>query len=883
MGDLLAEIQVLKAELAEARAETARLSGQKAQTSAVRDVRQILRDMRLARGTAPPLADWPDEFVYVHDRAGYFIELDETALDLYGRADTAVRDLNVLDIVGPEFRRLMEQNIQNGFANVGATNKFAMRTLTTKGDSVWLEVTAHLDGEEGSRRVRGVARIIDTPGPEYRRFKRAVRGAGFGLWDRDMVTDRIWVNNWLKQMIGIAAPYLTRDELHAAIHPDDREKVLEALVFHVQKLTDQYECVYRIMHKDEQKYHWVQSRGSVTRNPQGLMTHISGSMLDITARKEAESLFELLVETDQNMIFVKDVEGRFHFINHALARLYGTTPENAYGKTDEYFCATKKQIARFHEHDRKVLNGEYLRMPVHECVRDAEGSFRWYRTRKVKLEIGGQPALLGVATEVTDLVKARRRTKRQRTLLNAVMNLVPIIIDCKDRAGNYTLVNQAFLDFVGRRSPADVKGLCVSDLLPAEEAKCVLDADKAIVSGEHQAAVEVSIPDQHGRTRVLRITKLPLVNSRKGIVGVLSVAQDVTDQKEQLNKEQDRFRRIAEFARVGIFEADARGQTLWINPEGKALEELEPDEDPSNWDKHLDEGKKEQVLQAWAEFVGNCLNSPDPAHHEMEIEEVFRTKDGQQRFLQVLVRATRSAEGTLSGFVGTFKDITDIKRMMEALGITLRAIEHDINNSVRALEALFDRFGTLAVSGPDQALIEAGRHSVKALEDLGKMARRQTGLGTDDEEFALLAAVRSFEIVNMARKGMAEKPAIVTVDPLVPERVIGPRVALMHVLQNLLKNAANRDDVSRPMLSATFDRRDATGIDVRFVVEDDGNGLSDDEFKRITEKFLQPPEALERYSHRWSARSTESAYRSANYGWRRLGRSWKSVVGGTRS
>src|SRR5262249_27487878 len=160
-------------------------------------------------------------------------------------------------------------------------------------------------------------------------------------------------------------------------------------------------------------------------------------------------------------------------------------------------------------------------------------------------------------TEVTDLVKERRRNRRQRRLLQSILKLVPIIIDCKNSNGCYTLANQAFLDFVGHGFLKDVQGRKVADLLPSEQAEAVGAADRTILTGEAQAQIEVTLPDKEGRARVFQITKLPLENDGKGIIGILSVARDVTDEKDKIERTEDRSGRIAEFAKVGIFDADA--------------------------------------------------------------------------------------------------------------------------------------------------------------------------------------------------------------------------------------------------------------------------------------------------------------------------------------
>src|SRR5262249_54013830 len=158
------------------------------------------------------------------------------------------------------------------------------------------------------------------------------------LWDRILdKRNHNWVNDWVLTMVGTDKRELSFDDLKNSIHPDDRHKWADALEAHIDGITTKYKFDYRLWHNKDRRYRWIESRGCVTRNSKGVATHISGTMLDVTARKEAESNFERLVNTDQNMVFIKDHEGRFLFINRALARLYGTTPSAALGKKDEEF------------------------------------------------------------------------------------------------------------------------------------------------------------------------------------------------------------------------------------------------------------------------------------------------------------------------------------------------------------------------------------------------------------------------------------------------------------------------------------------------------------------------------------------------------------------
>jgi len=75
-------------------------------------------------------------------------------------------------------------------------------------------------------------------------------------------------------------------DLQAAVHPDDRERRLEALEQTVRDGRD-YQIEYRNIWPDG-SVHWVETRARVVRGPDGRITALVGVCSDITARKTAD-------------------------------------------------------------------------------------------------------------------------------------------------------------------------------------------------------------------------------------------------------------------------------------------------------------------------------------------------------------------------------------------------------------------------------------------------------------------------------------------------------------------------------------------------------------------------------------------------------------------
>ncbi len=131
---------------------------------------------------------------------------------------------------------------------------------------------------------------------------------------------------------------------------------------------------------------------------------------DITQRKEAErqlvgsrKFLRKVIDTDPNLIFVKDSEGHFALVNQAVADVYGTTVEDLIGKKDSDFNSDPAQVEGYRRDDLAVIDSGRKITIQEEVVTDKSGRERILHTVKLPLEIPGKNGVhvLGVATDIT--------------------------------------------------------------------------------------------------------------------------------------------------------------------------------------------------------------------------------------------------------------------------------------------------------------------------------------------------------------------------------------------------------------------------------------------------------------------------------------------------
>jgi len=173
---------------------------------------------------------------------------------------------------------------------------------------------------------------------------------------------------------------------------------------------------------------------------EGVLTHCVGIQHDVTARVEAETALQKahdelerrvaertetlrlqeqflrkVLDTDPNLIFVKNAEGVYTLANQALASLHGTTSEEIIGKTDADFNLSPEEVANFLEDDRDVIRFRREKFIPAEAVTDSEGRTHWLQTVKRPLPSpdGSVQHLLGISTDITVRKKAEDQITHQ--------------------------------------------------------------------------------------------------------------------------------------------------------------------------------------------------------------------------------------------------------------------------------------------------------------------------------------------------------------------------------------------------------------------------------------------------------------------------------------
>ncbi|MDQ6744845.1 MAG: EAL domain-containing protein [Actinomycetota bacterium] len=121
------------------------------------------------------------------------------------------------------------------------------------------------------------------------RYALAVRATNDGIWDWDLVADRVYYSPRWHTILG--RPEVSSDQQSATwfelVHPEDLARLRATIELHLDGESAHLESEHRMQHADG-SWRWMLSRGLAIRRADGTATRMAGSLTDITDRRNAE-------------------------------------------------------------------------------------------------------------------------------------------------------------------------------------------------------------------------------------------------------------------------------------------------------------------------------------------------------------------------------------------------------------------------------------------------------------------------------------------------------------------------------------------------------------------------------------------------------------------
>jgi PAS domain S-box-containing protein len=531
------------------------------------------------------------------------------------------------------------------------------------------------------------------------------------------------------------------------------------------------------------------------------VTLLGGRRAALSARATAEALrkqVKFSADVFDSLpvgLAMRDLQGRYVFVNRAWERFVGARREDVIGKTVHDRAPKADADAVVAEDQAALALGPGRSTELKDLVL---GERHFMLTRTVIADAEGAPlGVLVASVETTERAAIEQALRNQVKFTNDLMDSLPVALAMRDAEGRYLFVNGTWEKiFEGRRETA--VGQSLYERLTREEAEAVLGHDRQAFERGPGAIVT---RDFEFRGKHLMQTRALMTDEQGGALGVLVASFDTTERhamQKALAAEQLRSTLVVRAANVGILDWDGTTRTVYYSPRFKEILGHPADADTSDWPDYFDLVHPEDRERVHARFRRHIVEAAEDLHETIEYR--LRRADGSYVWIEAVGASVRDEKGFATRFIASIEDISERRFQEEQLRSAVRLREevermsrHDLKtplNSVIAMTRLLREGGRLPREDVELlAGIERAGHRILNMVNLSLDVFRM-------EQGSYEFRPRALDLSAVARRAAADlesqaasKGVAVEVHAPGPAAARAEEPLCYSMLANLLKNA----------------------------------------------------------------------------------------------
>ena len=429
---------------------------------------------------------------------------------------------------------------------------------------------------------------------------------------------------------------------------------------------------YRITTK-QGKTKWFWEQGIGVREPNGQVNTIEGYIIDITDRKkieialsESEEKFKKAFQSSPAVIMLTAAEdGRFIEANDSFEQIVGFSKEEYLGKTTGDIRLWANPSDR--ETYVKLLQTKGLVKNMEFEFRTKTGEIRNGLVSGHMLRLQTGEVILGVLTDITEQKQSQIRLNNERIHLRTLLRTIPDLIWLKDPDGVYLNCNPGFEAFFGAKE-ADIVGKTDYDFVSKALADFFRQNDQnAMQANQPSVNHEWVTFASDGRRVLLETVKTPMFDAEGRLTGVLGVARDITQNKqneEALKESENWYRAIFNNTGTATCIIDEDATLVLVN---EKLEELigypkEELENKRKWPDFVD--KKD--LERMAKYHEDRRKNGDNPPKQYEFVLIDRWETRHHILLNIdLIPGTRMSVASLLDISARIQALNELRESRE--------------------------------------------------------------------------------------------------------------------------------------------------------------------------------------------------------------------------
>jgi PAS domain S-box-containing protein len=384
-------------------------------------------------------------------------------------------------------------------------------------------------------RMRHRAAVVQNQLAESRKLEEAVISSlGAVIYTYDPATDGLQWRGSAVALLG-AVPENggeSRADWIARIHPEDRAPYAAALAAAIENLVPM-ELEYRVKNADDSML-WVLDRNRPMKRRDGGGSHLVGSLVDLTERREAEDALRLFFDETAMAHLAFDGDTLVD-ANPAALALFAADDKTALLAQPAWALWPRRQPTH-------ALSAEAWADHVMATMSKGASRFEWQFRRLdgalVECDVflrhavfQDRDVLMMGCTDVTQTKRARAQLVESEQRFRDVSEAIGEFIWEVDRDSRYTYASRRVLEVFGLE-PEAVLGRTPFEFVPEEDLAALRERSTAILSrGVPFRNFEHRVKRADGAVLWISVSGRPTFNSSGEIVGFRGASLDITEHR----------------------------------------------------------------------------------------------------------------------------------------------------------------------------------------------------------------------------------------------------------------------------------------------------------------------------------------------------------------
>jgi PAS domain S-box-containing protein len=303
-----------------------------------------------------------------------------------------------------------------------------------------------------------------------------------------------------------------------------------------------------------------------------------------------------------------------------------------------------------------------------------------------------------INVDISERKRAEEALKEERNKAQKYLDIAGVMIVAVDAAGDVTLINKKGCEVLGYEQGEILGKSWFDNFLPERMRDEVKGVSLKLLGGEVEPAkyYENQVLTKNGQERLIAWHNTVLRDEAGDIIGHLSSGDDITERKqteEALRASEQRYRTLLENLPQKIFHKDRDSVYVSCNETYASDLRIKPEEIKGKTDYDFFPQELAEKYRMDDQRIVTLGNTE-------EFEEKY-FQNGQEMWIQTVKTPVKDGDGSITGVLGMFWDITEKKKAeeennrlqaqlqqaqkMEAIGTLAGGIAHDFNNILAAI------------------------------------------------------------------------------------------------------------------------------------------------------------------------------------------------------